>query len=604
MVRGSKAWDSRIEVDGVQIPQLFHFAGLQATFNSAVVESIGFQAGNFGVESGRGIGGLVQAEVRTPSKSGTHGYVDVSTFDLSALVETPLDSQWSVSLSARRGLADLTLPWALKTFAPALASAAGFALAPQYFDYQVRAERRRTPTSKDRVFLSLYGSSDRYAFITPNPFLDTDAEGNQGSAGSVTTYNRLVLGIDQRLGEHTTFVSRNSVGFDTIEQLGGATNVFYRDQLVPIQARETLRIELPQANLTVTTGLDLKVVPLTLDAQVPPPFKANLIPDPYVDRRLLTEKTTTVFVEPALFAEAAWQPLPLLAVVGGVRADYESVMHAAWVDPRLTVRFTPIDALTLKAAAGLYHQPPDYTQGLLSPTFGNPALKPEEARHYLVGAEARLTDADSIDLQLYYKDLRSQTRQVLVSGLGSDVNIPGAATRFSSTGYGRAYGADLLLRHKLTKNLFGWVAYSLSRYERDYYGGVAFAPGPLDQPHNLIVVASYTLPWNLTVGAKFRWSSGPLITPIVASLYDSSGNYYYPLPGLPWSQRLPDFVQFDVRVDKRFVFQSWSLVVFLDVQNVTNRANPEGLFYNSDYTQSAYVTGIPILPALGVRGEW
>jgi hypothetical protein len=90
----------------------------------------------------------------------------------------------------------------------------------------------------------------------------------------------------------------------------------------------------------------------------------------------------------------------------------------------------------------------------------------------------------------------------------------------------------------------------------------------------------------------------------VASLYDSSGNYYYPLPGLPWSQRLPDFLQFDVRVDKRFVFQSWSLVVFLDVQNVTNRANPEGLFYNSDYTQSAYVTGIPILPALGARGEW
>jgi outer membrane receptor protein involved in Fe transport len=323
-----------------------------------------------------------------------------------------------------------------------------------------------------------------------------------------------------------------------------------------------------------------------------------------VNRRLLTEKTTTVFVEPALFAEAAWQPLPALTVVGGVRADYESVMHAAWVDRRVTVRFNPIDALTLKAAAGLYHQPPDYTQGLLSPAFGNPALKPEEARQYLVGAEARLTDADSVDVQLYYKDLRTQTRQVLVSGLGSDVNIPGAATRFSSTGYGRAYGADLLLRHKLTKNLFGWVAYSLSRYERDYYGGVAFAPGPLDQPHNLIVVASYTLPWNLTVGAKFRWSSGPLVTPIVASLYDSSGNYYYPLPGLPWSQRLPDFLQFDVRVDKRFVFQSWSLVVFLDVQNVTNRGNPEGLFYNSDYTQSAYVTGIPILPALGARGEW
>ena len=72
-------------------------------------------------------------------------------------------------------------------------------------------------------------------------------------------------------------------------------------------------------------------------------------------------------------------------------------------------------------------------------------------------------------MQGYYKDLFSQARQVLATGLGSDVNIPGAETRYSSLGYGRAYGAEILLRRKLTKNFFGWVAYSLSRFERDYF---------------------------------------------------------------------------------------------------------------------------------------
>ena len=35
-----------------------------------------------------------------------------------------------------------------------------------------------------------------------------------------------------------------------------------------------------------------------------------------------------------------------------------------------------------------------------------------------------------------------------------------------------------------------------------------------------------------------------------------------------------------------------------------NQQNPEALFYNHNYSQSASVTGIPILPTLGVRGEW
>jgi outer membrane receptor protein involved in Fe transport len=214
-----------------------------------------------------------------------------------------------------------------------------------------------------------------------------------------------------------------------------------------------------------------------------------------------------------------------------VRLDYESYMKKAWVDPRLSVLWTPVDWLTIKGGAAMYHQPPDYRVGQLSPIFGNPGLQPEGALHFTAGAETRFSDAISLDVNVYYKQLTQQVRQVLTSGLGSDVNIPGAETRFSSEGYGRAYGAELLLRHKLTKNFFGWIAYSLSRFERDGYGGEQWSPGPLDQPHNLIVVASYKLPYDFVVGGRFRFASGPLVTPVVASLYDVDGNYYYPLPG-------------------------------------------------------------------------
>jgi TonB family protein len=603
VVRGSKAWDSRIYVDEVQIPQLFHFAGLTATFNSATVESIGFQPGNFGADYGRSTGGLILATVKSPSKSGVHGLVDVSLFDVSAQVEAPLSKDWSISVAGRRGLADVTLPFALNTFAPQLRSTVGFSVAPQYWDYQLRAERKGT--GKNRVFVSLFGSSDRWSFVQPNYFLDLEPDSTLGNSGQAVVYNRLVVGIDHKLTDRLTLVSRNSVGFDINEQLGGTTDVFFRATMVPIQLRERLKWELPEWKLSLNLGLDTLVTPLVLASQRPPVFKANQIPDPYVNRRLVAQDETSVYVEPGLFLDATWTPVESLKVVGGVRLDTElGVMRKVWVNPRLTVLWSPLSFLTFKGGAGLYEQPPDYRQGLLSPTFGNPNLRAEGAGHFVGGVEARLFDLVEVDVQGYYKAFFNQARQTLLNSLGSDFAVPGVETRYSSAGYGRSYGAEFLVRIKPTKYFFGWVAYSLSRFERDYYGDVAFAPGPLDQPHNLIAVASVKLPFDFTFGARLRVASGPLVTPVIGAVYDTNGNYYFPVPGLPWSQRLPTFVQLDLRLDKVFVFDAWKLTVYADVQNALNTQNPEGLYYSFNYTQSAYVNGIPILPSVGLRGEW
>lgn len=598
VIRGSKSWDSRVYVDDIQVPQLFHFAGLSATFNGANVERLSFQPGSFGVGFGRAIGGLVVADTRTPSHVGSHGFLEASVFDVSGLVEGPIAGGWAFSASAHRGLIDVVLPAVLAVTGPGVV---GFSLAPQSYDYQLRAETGHA--GRNRTFLALYGSSDRYEFLEPAYFLDVNAEGNQGTSGNAVMYHRLVFGLDRRLGPRVTFTSRNAVGFDRSEALGGATNVFYRTSQVPIQLRERFELAVDEVHLKVAFGLDALVTPTRLEAQTPPPFKPNQVPDPYIERHLLAERSTQVHVEPGLFVEGTWQPWQRLLLVAGVRGDYQSVMGDAWVDPRLSALFTPADWLTVKAQAGIYHQPPDYRVGQLSAIFGNPDLLPEGARHFMVGAEGRFFEGLGVDVQGWYKDLFRQARQVLTGGLGSDINVPGAASRFASTGTGRAFGADVLIRWRWP-SFSGWVAYSLSRVERESFSGPGYTLAALDQPHSLIVVASVRLPWNVLVGGRFRFASGALVTPVVASLFDNNGNYYYPLPGQPWSTRLPDFFQLDVRIDKRFVFSTWTLAIFLDVQNATNQQNAEGQLYNFNYTQHAYVYGIPILPSLGVRGEW
>jgi hypothetical protein len=44
--------------------------------------------------------------------------------------------------------------------------------------------------------------------------------------------------------------------------------------------------------------------------------------------------------------------------------------------------------------------------------------------------------------------------------------------------------------------------------------------------------------------------------------------------------------------------------MYLDVRNVYNSTSAEGVATNFDFTNRQYVSGIPILPSLGFRGEW
>lgn len=43
------------------------------------------------------------------------------------------------------------------------------------------------------------------------------------------------------------------------------------------------------------------------------------------------------------------------------------------------------------------------------------------------------------------------------------------------------------------------------------------------------------------------------------------------------------------------------LNLYLDVQNVTNRGNAEGVTYNNDYSVRTYTTGLPVFPSIGVE---
>lgn len=144
----------------------------------------------------------------------------------------------------------------------------------------------------------------------------------------------------------------------------------------------------------------------------------------------------------------------------------------------------------------------------------------------------------------------------------------------------------------------------MARSERRGPGEENYRLFDLDQTHNLTILGQYRLTPTWELGARFRYVTGNPTTPVVDAIYDSDADSYSPVYGAVNSGRVAAFHQLDVRVDKHWIFDTWKLTAYVDVQNVYNRANPEAIAYNFDYTESKSRAGLPLIPSFGVRGAF
>jgi outer membrane receptor protein involved in Fe transport len=300
---------------------------------------------------------------------------------------------------------------------------------------------------------------------------------------------------------------------------------------------------------------------------------------------------------PALFFEARWRPLPGLLLTPGLRTEsylytgQPSVTRALL--PRLTARYDLDEQLAVKAGAGLYAQ--GARNGDASAQFGNPAILPQRAVQLTAGAEWRPGPGLFASVEGFYK----RESDLIVTS----AQVAGAVS-LDNAGVGRIVGLEVLLRKELTDRLFGWVAYTLSSSERIDRPGQQWRKFDYDQTHNLTVVASYQLSRGWQLGGRFRLISGNPSTPVLGATYLAASDSYLPIFGPTNSDRLPLFHQLDLRIDKVWTFDAWTLDLFLDVLNVYNHKSIEGIQYAYDYSASATVGGLPLLPSIGLKGAF
>jgi TonB family protein len=592
VVRGGNPTDTRVYVDGVEVPLVFHFGGLTSIVPSELVEAVDFEAGNFGVRYGRATGGRIDLRTRDPGTKRLHLVADGNLYHAMAMAEGPVREDVSIAIAARRSYADALISAAARS-----SDAFSVSVAPRYYDLQAKLAWRATPD--DTVRLSFFGSDDRMEL--------TGVE-----TGGLEDLDRLRLGTafaqatatwDHRFSEAARARVALAHGvIDVSNRFGDLGRERDRFQITTVRAEASRDLG---ERLTLAAGADTRFLPtssLELEfPEIPPP---NELPSP--DARKIRTRLELQGLEAGLWTEATWKPVRGLVIVPGLRAEREVLINGmTWLDPRLMARYTVREGTTLKGAAGLYHQPP--VPVYLTKEWGNPELREEGAWHYMAGVEQRIAGPLSLDLQLYYKalfDLALPTDAVVVR----DGQL--VAERYTNGGTGKAYGAELLLRWNPGGRFFGWLAYSLSRSIRDQkvVGGTIMPSGDeFDQPHNLVAVGTLDLPelWEgFSAGFRLRYTTGNPYRRTVGAIYDADADRYREVVEASAGARVPDFFQLDLRADKRWIHRTWMLAVYLEVQNVSNRKNPEDVTYNYDYSQRGWVTGLPLFPSFGIRAEY
>jgi hypothetical protein len=601
-LRGTAPRDTKVYLDDIEVPLLYHFGGLASFLPTGAVDEVTLEPGGASVRYGRGLGGVAIVTSRTGRSDQWRVGAEISLISAGALAEGPgpLKGTWLVG--ARRSYFDAIIR----------AANLDLVLVPRYGDAQLRWE-----SGDGRWMAILFGSDDLLTLVR-DPSSSTSAGGfDTSNVKSLSYTSRFArLGVRYRaVSGATSFEAMPSVGIDDVNARANQNDIdkgLHRTT-VPLSLRG--RVSTPAVDGTLSIGFDGGWQHHTYDiVNTPPPTRLDPAPDMVIHRNLSrwTADAGAWIEQSWFFGGDQFEVRP------GLRGDHFGLSDQWTLDPRIVLDARLAQDLILTQSIGRYHEPPLITD--LDPIFGNRVMLGSSATQAATTLKTIIGDDKELSATVYYQDLRQLPVDAITAATPISANGGqesggllgvsrelvdsqfGSYTYREAIGKGTAYGLELIARRNIGA-WTGWIAYAFARsYRTNPTRGDEAHPYVLDQPHSLTIVGTTELGrWRL--GGRFRYTTGNPYTP-VAGAYQKTNSDWVAVDGGLLSERLPDFLQLDLRVDRGWT-RPWgttgTLNLYIDLQNVVNRHNAEGVTYNKDYTRLSYTNGLPIFPSIGVE---
>ena len=235
----------------------------------------------------------------------------------------------------------------------------------------------------------------------------------------------------------------------------------------------------------------------------------------------------------------------------------------------------------LKGSFGRYSQMPSLPlQGAGIEAFGLAQHGLQTSWLGAVGVETPLAGALSLDTSVF-------VQRYVLTDLRDPDNGDYLLDDFLVRRDALSYGLEVMVRRPFTSRLSGWLAYTLSRSLRAFEGG-AIGPSDWDQRHILNLVVGYRFGRNM-IGGRAHFNTGrPVkVNELVPVQY----------------RRLPAFYQIDLRAERRFTFDRFTLFAYLELVNATlnRQVTSYGLsIFDDQIHENSFRI---VIPSIGVRAE-
>ncbi|MCZ7603174.1 MAG: TonB-dependent receptor [Melioribacteraceae bacterium] len=581
IVRGGSPEENLTLLDNIEVYNPIHFArtgesmGVISIVNPALIQKVDFLTGGFPAKYGDKMSSVFDMTLKEGNRETMNTDVNLNIAGFGVTMDGPLTDNANMIFSLRRGYFDLITSLLDKPVAPNYYDAVGkisfdlnkdnrISLVGFYYIDQIE----RTGIEKGETY-----SWNRFNYLTRDDY------------GSAIGINWRSL-ISEKAFSLVT-ASYTSNGWNTIQGTELERDLLGED----IREDEfSLRSEFNyqfSSKLNLKLGGQFKVINSHNESWSP----ADTTRDGTITPANTISYQPDAEFKSMFFLQSSFRVVDPLLISVGLRYDYFSLTNEINFSPRISLSYNLSERARLNFAWGRYYQTPANYE--VAPDERNLSLNSSYADHYIAGLEYRLGLDTKVGIEIYHKEL---------SNLIVD---PDSSNLLINTGSGYAQGVEFSLQKKFTDGFVGSASYSYSISKRRDYESTALYDFEYDRPHILNLIFGLEIGSGWQIGAKFQYASGNPYTPVTG--VTKINNIFYVINGESNSARYPNYHKLDLRIDKQFVFDSWSFSVYLDLWNVYNRDNV--VSYSFKTAKDGTVTTEPrydfgIMPIIGFTAKF
>jgi hypothetical protein len=255
------------------------------------------------------------------------------------------------------------------------------------------------------------------------------------------------------------------------------------------------------------------------------------------------------------------------------------------LEPRFSARYILDKVSSLKLS---YTRTAQYIQLLSNTTASTPTdlwisssnvIKPQLGDQYALGYFRNFNhNVFEASVELYYKDMQNQ----IDYKPGADIVLNPIVESQLYFGHARSYGAELFVK-KRTGKFTGWIGYTLSRTERQFFyiNADAWYPAKQDRTQDISVVGVYDANARWSFGAVWVYATGNAVT-FPAGKYEFQGHLVSYYTGRN-DYRMPAYHRMDLSATlhckkKKKLESEWNFSIY----NVYNRHNTYSINFQQD----------------------